>query len=152
MTKKELVKFERRLVWMCFEERIPELLRDIDDSIAEGIIFSGGEHEGDEIWFLERDHCAIVIESNANGILKMTLNEPCHKLVSFNVIDKNYINDIDGNEVINLISFFCKIFVVGNFHILLDHICGAEDWRIALKAYLEFERANPDILNQVTYF
>ena len=45
MTKKEVVKFERRLVWMCFEERIPELLRDIDDSIAEGIIFSGGEHE-----------------------------------------------------------------------------------------------------------
>lgn len=108
MTKKELVELERRLVWECFEEKIPELLSDVDDIVAEGVTFSGCENEGNEIWLLEREACSIVIELKADEILNMTLKEPCHEIIRLNVIGEYNVNDINENEVVDLVSLLSK--------------------------------------------
>lgn len=150
MKKNELKKFERELVWECFERRIPELLFGMED-LAEEIEFSGAEYDENETWKLKGEHGAIVITSTSEGVLEVLLMEPCHKMIKVVLVDPMQLNEVDHEAIVTDISTLCKVFVVGNWHVLMDYVCGADNWKIALEAYLVFEDEHPEILVPVTY-
>ena len=154
MKKKQLKEMERNLMWRCFEETIPEQLGKIDNtfSIAKDIKFSANTNEELDLWMLEKEGGSIIFISDKESVLGAILSESCHEDVSVGLLNLNEIEKFDETELVNTISVLCRVFVAGNWHTLMDYLCGDEKWKIALKAYLCFEEAHPEIAHSITYF